>query len=401
MTSTAFNTELERVFTLSEYNLDYDALCNSFDDLTELAATFAGTPISLVNLLDSYQQWTVGKHGIAVELLPREDTVCDYTIRQDGPFEVKDLSSDERFHLLEAVTGPDQLRYYYGVPITTATGYRLGALCVLDRKEQDISPEKAELLKILAREVVSRLNIFKQVEAMQLRINELTTNRRMLAHDIRGPLGGIVGLAELGTQEVSRTELPNIYAYFELIFNGGKSTIDMTEDILRADHEALQTAAPADGCYDLYSLQAKLEKLFLPLVRRKGLDLMVKISPETADVRFSKSLLLQPLINLVANAVKFTPAGGAVTVTLNMETPDEVEKILHVQVSDTGQGMTSGQIKAILAGRSTSMNGTQEERGFGLGLNLVKLLVDKMNGQLDISSKIGEGSVFSISLRVQ
>ena len=400
MDKTAFDIEMERVFALSEYNLDYGALCNSFDDLTQLAAKFAGTDISLVNLLDSYQQWTVGKHGIAVELQFREETVCDYTIRQDSAFEVKDLSADERFRLLGAVTGPEQLRYYYGVPITTAAGHRLGALCVLDKKEQDISPEKAELLRMLAREVVSRLNTFKQVESLQQRINELTTNRRILAHDIRGPLGGIVGLAQLGIQEVSQATQPDIHEYFELIVNSGRSAIDMTEDILRADREALKTAAPADGCYNLYSLQTRLEDLFLPLARRKQLTLTVKITPETAGIRFSKGMLLQPLINLVANAIKFTPSGGTITVDLGIEAASEVDKTLHVRVSDTGQGMTADQINAVLSGRGVSTDGTQGEQGFGLGLNLVKALVDKQNGQFNISSEIGKGSVFTISLRV-
>lgn len=400
MDTIAFNTEMERVFALAEYNLDYGALCNSFNDLTQLAAKFAGTDISLVNLLDSYQQWTVGKHGIAVELMAREETVCDYTIRQDHPFEVKDLSADERFRLLGAVTGPEKLRYYYGVPITTAAGHRLGALCVLDRKEHEISPEKAELLRILAREVVSRLNTFKQVENLQQRINELTTNRRILAHDIRGPLGGIVGLAQLGTQEVSQATQPDIHEYFELIVNSGRSAISMTEDILRADREALKTATPADGCYNLYSLQTTLEDLFLPLARRKQLALIVKITPETAGIRFNKGMLLQPLINLVANAIKFTPSGGTITVELGIVTPGEVEKILQVRVSDTGQGMTDGQINAILSGKGASTAGTQGEQGFGFGLNLVKALVDKQNGQFNISSAVGEGAVFSISLHV-
>src|SRR4051812_1083848 len=111
--------ELDRLISLSTYDVDYTSLENNFKDLTELAARVAGTEISLVNLIDNYTQWSVAKHGLEIDQMPREDSVCQYTILDETPFEIIDLSEDERFKDKDYVSGPLNLRYYYGVPLRT------------------------------------------------------------------------------------------------------------------------------------------------------------------------------------------------------------------------------------------------------------------------------------------
>src|SRR5215217_7373169 len=89
--------EFERIIDLSEFDLDYSSLEDNFKDLARLAANVAGTNISLVNLIDSFTQWSVSTHGLDIEQMPREESVCQYTIMDKQPFEVVDLSADERF----------------------------------------------------------------------------------------------------------------------------------------------------------------------------------------------------------------------------------------------------------------------------------------------------------------
>ena len=68
--------EMDRILTLSEFDLDYSNLQNNFKDLTRLAAKVAGTEISLVNLIDSFTQWTVSEYGLPLQHRPREESVC-------------------------------------------------------------------------------------------------------------------------------------------------------------------------------------------------------------------------------------------------------------------------------------------------------------------------------------
>jgi GAF domain-containing protein len=88
--------------------------------------------------------------------MPCEESVCQYVIVQDNEFEVKDLSLDHRFKDRYYVKESPNLRYYLGLTLKTNDGFNIGALCVLDANEKTINPEKIELLKIIANEIVNR-----------------------------------------------------------------------------------------------------------------------------------------------------------------------------------------------------------------------------------------------------
>ncbi|WP_332910822.1 GAF domain-containing protein [Algoriphagus boritolerans] len=130
--------EMDRLLALSELDLDYLELNDSFKDLTKLAAKVAGTSISLINLIDSFTQWSASSFGLDIQQMPREDSVCQYTILQENidGFEIKDLSVDERFKDKFYVTDAPKLKYYYGVPLKLENNIALGALCVIHDGEK-------------------------------------------------------------------------------------------------------------------------------------------------------------------------------------------------------------------------------------------------------------------------
>ena len=150
----------------------------------------------MINLIDAYTQWTVGAHGIDIQQMTREDSVCQYTILGDQAFEVPDLADDERFKQKFYVEDPFSLRYYFGLPLRD-NGMNIGSLCVLDTGLKTLTPEKVELLKIIADEIVNRIKCYHTLEDMQHRLNLADQVSKKVAHDIRGPLGGIIGLSEM------------------------------------------------------------------------------------------------------------------------------------------------------------------------------------------------------------
>ena len=180
--------EMDRIIALSEFDLDYSDLKENFKDLTKLAAKVAGTEVSLINLIDTFTQWSVSSYGLDIDQMPREDSVCQYTIVSKESFEVSNLSEDERFSDKFYVVEEPKLRYYFGVPLQTDDGINIGALCVMDKIGKEISPEKVELLKIIAGEIVNRFNAMRVIKTLQNRIKEENDTRRKVAHDIRGPL---------------------------------------------------------------------------------------------------------------------------------------------------------------------------------------------------------------------
>ena len=386
--------EFERIIDLSEFDLDYSGLEDNFKDLAKLAANVAGTKISLVNLIDSFTQWSITNHGLAIDQMPREESVCQYTIMDDQPFEIADLSADDRFKDKFYVTDDPNLRYYYGLPLTTSEGLNIGALCVLDKEIKSISPEKTELLKIIANEIVNRLKALKVINDLKRQLRYADETKKKVAHDIRGPLGGIIGLAQIISEQGQTNQIDEVLEFINLIQKSGKSILELADEILTADEKQ----APKGDEFNLIMLKDKLEKLYQPQARNKNIKFNVFISPETATIPFSRNKLLQIIGNLVSNAMKFTPGGGQVRVSLTLKTEQETPVLLKISVSDSGVGVSDQVIDKILDGTASSTDGTGGEHGYGFGLALVKHLIGNLNGTMHITSKPGEGATFEVAL---
>ncbi|MCC5938246.1 MAG: GAF domain-containing sensor histidine kinase [Lunatimonas sp.] len=392
--------EFQRLVQLAGYDLDQSDLEKHLKDLTRLAAKVAGADISLVNLIDTYTQWSVATEGIPVMQMPREDSVCQYTILGDEPFEVKDLRGDERFKEKFYVTDDPSLRYYWGIPLKTEEGYNLGALCVMDKETKQISPEKVELLEIIADEIVNRLNIIKSVGMLQSEVKNAKEKQLRVAHDIRGPIGGIIGLAQIIKEQGDNNKLTDVLEFIKIIQNSGKSLLDLADEILSSrDGEQIKSVLNAENEYNLLILKDKLLTLYGVQAKQKQVHLKVDLNDEHAEAPFPKVKLLQILGNLISNAIKFTPPEGSVTVRLGLKEKAN-SKELAVTVTDTGTRMTEEQIAHIQQGTEQTTQGTAGEKGYGFGLPLVKHLIDSMGGSLKIESKLGEYSRFEVRLSI-
>ncbi|MBC7617363.1 MAG: GAF domain-containing protein, partial [Pedobacter sp.] len=210
-------TELERLISLSDFDLDYSDLSHNFEDLVQLAAKVSGTTISLVNLIDSYTQWSVSNYGLNIDQMSREDSVCQYTILEDDHFEVENLAADERFSDKFYVNQPLSLRYYFGIPLKTKEGHNIGALCVLDQDLKKLTPEKIELLKLIANEIVNRLNTIKLLQDLKFKLKDANDVNKKVAHDIRGPLSGIIGISEIINEQGDDNKLDQVLDLVKLI----------------------------------------------------------------------------------------------------------------------------------------------------------------------------------------
>jgi len=386
--------ESERLLRLSDLDIDYGSLSESFKDLTHLAAKVAGTEISLVNLIDAYTQWTVGRHGLDLHQMTREESVCQYTITQNDQFEVPDLSADDRFNKNFYVGAPLSLRYYFGVPLKDNDGLNIGALCVLDTGLKTLSPEKIELLKIIAAEIMNRIKTYQTMELLQNNLKDLKESTKKVVHDIRGPIAGIIGLSEIITEQGKSANLDQVIEFIKLIHSGSKSILDLADEILSDNDEV---RAPGVNEFDLSSFRTKLQELYEPQATCKKINLNISINPDKKNIVFSKNKLLQINGNLISNAVKFTPSGGTITVDLDVVVKPETN-ILRIVVADSGVGITEDEIVQILTGGIGTKQGTGGEKGYGFGLSLVKHLIDKLKGEMFITSEKGQGTVFRIEL---
>jgi len=386
--------EIGRLVSLSDLDIDYSCLNDSYRDLTRLAAKITGAPISAINLIDSFTQWTIAGHGLSPGQIPREESICQYTIVEKEYLEVKNLREDNRFKEKTFLANKSDFRYYFGTPITTEDGYNIGAICVLDKVEHEISPEKVDLLKIVAREIIHRLKVSKIVDTLKTQVIDERATKIKVAHDIRGPLSGIIGLAQLICEQDDKNKLENVLELITMIYKSGKSLLELTEEILSEDRKSSTT----DNTFNLLALKEKLLQLYYPQALSKNIIFEVNTGLNAAETPISKNKLLQIAGNIISNAIKFTPPYGKVTVKLDAVANYSGKVILHIVVSDSGIGLDEKTVQCILRGEVTSTDGTCGENGYGFGMQLVKQMVCSLKGIMEIYSKEGEGSTFHILL---
>ncbi|MDR9414967.1 MAG: GAF domain-containing sensor histidine kinase [Gracilimonas sp.] len=391
--------EYQRLLELTDLNLDYSNLQEQFSDLTKLAAKVAGVEMSLINLIDSFTQWSVANHGLPVHQMPREESVCQYTIMGDEPLEVEDLRKDERFKDKDYVINDPALRYYFGIPLKTPNGHNLGALCVLDKMERELTAEKVEMLKIIADEVIDRLTSIRELSLLKQKLDEEVESKKKLSHDIRGPLGGIIGLAQIIEQQGKDNNIKDILELAEMIQKGGTSLLELADEILSEHKEKNNERVPKSYEFTLNTFKDKLLQLYTPQATSKDIDLTIVNESKNAGIPFSKNKVLQILGNLISNAIKFTPKGGMVMVRQEF-IKDEEQNFLNFVVKDTGDGISEDKVREIMNGQAKSTNGTNGEKGYGFGLSLVMHLVEKMDGTIKITSQKGDGCKFDISLPI-
>lgn len=393
--------EMERLLALSEFDLDYTELDKTFSDLTTLAAKVAGTDISLINLIDSFTQWSAASFGMDIKQMPREESVCQYTILSENKkgFEVKDLSTDDRFKNRDYVAKAPSLKFYYGIPLRLNEDIALGALCVMDNEYKELSSEKKEMLEIIASEVVNRIRIYLAISKLKNKVEESNNIKNRVAHDIRGPIGGIIGLAEIIQHQGDQNKLEEVLSFISLIQKSGKSILELADEILAQNFDSSgQTKRdPKEHEFTLLTLQSKLIDMYNPQALTKKIKYKVIATHLHAGLPFPKNKILQILGNLISNSIKFTPEGGKVEVFLNLEVVDG-EKSLHLKVKDDGMGISPAKISEILAGDATTSSGTSGEKGFGFGLNLVNHLVKGLNGKLLLTSEENNGAEFELIL---
>ena len=158
--------EQRRLEVLQSYHL-LDTLPEpDYDDYTTLASRLLGTPIALISLVDTHRQWFKSRVGLTMQETPREWAFCDHAIRHDDLFVVEDAIHDPVFSDNPLVAGEPRIRFYAGCPLINPEGYALGTLCVIDQRPRTLTPEEADTLRRLSRQLVHVL------EERRLRIQQ-------------------------------------------------------------------------------------------------------------------------------------------------------------------------------------------------------------------------------------
>ncbi len=232
-----------------------------------------------------------------------------------------------------------------------------------------------------------------QAEAANRAKSEFLAN---MSHELRTPLNGIIGTANL----LSKTPLGEEQAkYLSLMSTSGRTLLELVNSILDlAKIESGKLEVNAEPIRLREAMERDTRTLALQ-AQQKGLAFRLDCAADLpAVVKGDAGWLRQVLVNLVANAVKFTTVGGIV-VHITREDSDGHTAALHFAVEDTGIGIAADKLSVIFDSFTQADNSlSREYGGTGLGTTIARNLVERMGGKIWVQSRVGEGSVFHFVL---
>lgn len=247
---------------------------------------------------------------------------------------------------------------------------------------------------------VTRSNRYRhQLEEANRFAEELLASREKLmlaiTHDFKAPLGSIMGYADL----LSRLTVDGRQRfYLDNMKTSSEHLLKLVTDLLDFHRLDLNKAEINRVTFHPARLLEEIYVSFEPLTSAKGLSLKCEIDPELKGAFISDPLRLRQIVNnLLSNAVKFTSAGGITLTTSFVPKGDSVFPGNHLKLSviDTGKGMEPGDRERIFQ-EFTRLPGAQGEEGFGLGLSIVRMLVQLLEGRIEVDSALGKGSTFTL-----
>ena len=392
--------EKERLKILDSYSI-IDTLSEiEYDNLTAIASEICNTPISLVSLLDQNRQWFKSHHGISVSETPKDYAFCAHAINEDEDvFIVQDARKDIRFHDNPIVTGDPNVVFYAGVVLKTVDNLPLGTLCVIDNKPNLLSPSQIKSLKALSSQVMSLLELRKNKILLEKANEVLKENNRELerfayiaAHDLKSPLQNISSLLNLLSEE-----------YGSIIdFEGQKiiGLIQYSSEKLKELISGLLNYSKTAKLIKEDKTEVNLEKLKQDMIRLYSFEnkCLITLDTNLTNIYVNRTVIEQILINLIANANKYSDKDIA---EIEIEVKENKTQY-EIAVKDNGPGIKEeNQAKIFQIFETLSNTDRFGNSGNGIGLAIVKKLVESLGGQIQVFSEIGKGAKFSFTIDKQ
>ena len=262
---------------------------------------------------------------------------------------------------------------------------------------------KAETVAKLAANDTQKLNekleiALKKAEDASLAKTSFLNN---MSHDIRTPMNVILGYAQLMENELNGKDIPEALEHLEKLQQSGNLLLSIINNVLdMARIESGRMEIDENYCR-IEDVWKSLFAVFDEKARKKNISLHYTMNVEHEHVLTDVTKVKEILVNILSNAIKYTPAGGSVMVYVDELPCDESGyMIVRIRISDTGIGMSQDYLTKIFEAFTREKNTTKSKiAGTGLGMSIVKNYVDLLGGTIDVESELGKGSTFTVTLK--
>ena len=437
--------ELRRLMVLKSYLMLDGERKESFERITGLASRIFSCPMALISLVDIGRQWFMSNRGLGdTRETNRKSAFCAHAIMSKDDFLiVQDATKDFRFKDNPLVTGAPHIRFYAGAPLLTPEGYKLGTLCILDRKPRPngLSFDEKQILMELA-----ALAVQSAVDHKRKKLEEHKNPAQMIAytaHDLLTPLTGVQLSLSLLSEDVDFAKRLN--SQQKEMMNTASTCADMMGKICETAIKSFRDSQRGESLEPLSRSERKdslgsmspiavsklVKSLYIilgPLPKRVPLVITVE-SDVPAFIVTDEIKVFRSCVNFLTNACTVTEH-GVVQLTISRLIEDGKEKLLF-ECKDTGPGVTVDLYPKLFKPVETSQDCDGDSclkstadggieplssigtAGAGLGLYSVAVQISSLSGQygyrprtledgIDSSERSEQGSVFwfKIPLRI-
>jgi two-component system, NarL family, sensor histidine kinase BarA len=244
-------------------------------------------------------------------------------------------------------------------------------------------------------------------ELDKLKSNFLAT----VSHELRTPLTSIIGYSEMLSEGLAGELRPEQQEFVKTIHQKGEQLLSLIMGLLDLSKLESGTMRMAVRAVRMALVLGEVVSTLTPTARKKGVQLALDVETDLVELRGDPERLRQVFINLVENAIKFTPASGTVTLRARMVADDggdgddeglalmaPTRSLLEVRVEDTGIGIPPKERQKVFdAFYQVDSSSTREYGGTGLGLSIVKRLVEAHSGTIRIEENVPKGTCFVVS----
>jgi len=370
-----------------------------FDSRRSLLHLLAPSAGEIPNITDDVSHKIVDKadsSAVVATALSHQDLITDELTRSSiAPFFIREI---EDLKLKSLITLPlhvqDELQ---------------GVLEVLSTKVDTSAEGELGLLSVVANELaigMSRKKLMDEITVKNVQLDNEKhrteeaneTLKRFLAtfsHELRTPLNSIVGFSEILSEDVNTLTPEQVQEFMKNIHVSGKHLQQLINDILDLSKIEAGKMDLHVSDYPVSYFTDALHRVFQGDLARKKVDLVFDIGNDLDQITVDQMRMKQILVNLVSNALKYSPAGGKITVRFG-----RLEGDIRIAVRDEGVGMSPEDLRRLFQPFfQVKKNGLAKD-GTGLGLAITKRLVELHGGRIWAESEQGNGSTFSVTVPI-
>ena len=217
----------------------------------------------------------------------------------------------------------------------------------------------------------------------------------MIAHDLRSPFNSILGFSQILATEINEMPIAEAAQYANNLNDAAKNVFRFLDNLLQWGRLRTGSLRPEPVNHDLLDVIEDKVVLLGHEAQKKGIALKLDMPPSKTRAHADKDMASVIVHNLLSNAIKFTPQGGMITTS----TFDAGKGFVGIAIADTGVGIPKSQLESIFQiDANYKSKGTAKETGTGLGLKMIKEMVEKNGGRVWAESEVGKGTTFHFTL---